>query len=145
MSLVVSLKSTLKPQDDPRYITTPIRKNTFNVPTELNLVKKVGDFMLTIGNKININNGAVFLLKNVLFPESSNIVSLVLQGDYFIILPLLLILFVLEATLMSLINRQDQIIGQVIPKISLYYISGRVYFSFHYLRIRRQVHFFQNK
>ena len=130
MSLVVSLKSTLKPQDDPRYITTPIRKNTFKVPTELNLVKKVGDFMLTIGNKININNGAVFLLKNVLFPESSNIVSLVLQGDYFIIFPLLQTLFVLEATLMSLINRQDQIIGQVIPKISLYYISGRVYFSF---------------
>ena len=46
------VKLAWMPHDPPRYITVPIRKNTFKVPNELNLVKNVGDLTQVIGNRI---------------------------------------------------------------------------------------------
>ena len=60
---VGSWKSTWSPQEPPRNMTTPIKKNTFKVPNELNLVKNVGDLTLMTGSNIIRYNGAVFLLK----------------------------------------------------------------------------------
>ena len=81
-SEVSSEKLALSPQDDPRNITTPIRKKTFRVPTELNLVKNVGDFKLITGNKNIKNKGAVLGVKmlEALSIPSSNVVSLLLKG-----------------------------------------------------------------
>ena len=75
MSEVSSVRLTLNPQDDPRNITTPIRKNTFIVPRELNLVKIVGDFKLITGNRKIKNNGAVFAVKMALSPGTLSIMG----------------------------------------------------------------------
>ena len=56
-------KSALIPQDAPRKITIPKRKKAFTVPKLLNLVKKVGDLKLLIGNKIRIRySGTMFFV-----------------------------------------------------------------------------------
>ena len=60
---VGSWKSTWSPHEPPRNMTTPIKKNTFKVPNELNLVKNVGDLTLMTGSNIIRYKGAVFLLK----------------------------------------------------------------------------------
>lgn len=65
-------KSTLKPQETPRKMTTPMRKKTFRVPTELNLVKKVGDLRLITGSMATRKSGAVFLVKIVLAGAGSS-------------------------------------------------------------------------
>ena len=53
-------KFALMPQEAPIKMTKPMRKNALMVPTELNLVKMVGDFKLIIGRTTIKNKGTVW-------------------------------------------------------------------------------------